>query len=47
MLNFLFLRMDAGLDKVWDVKPLIDGKEIMSVLELKTGGPLVREWVNH
>lgn len=37
--------VDAGLDKVWEVKPLVDGKEIMSILDLKTGGPLVREWV--
>ncbi|KAL1831105.1 hypothetical protein DCAR_0101084 [Daucus carota subsp. sativus] len=34
-----------GLDKIWEVKPLVNGKEIMSVLQLKTGGPLVREWV--
>ncbi|XP_031266869.1 tRNA nucleotidyltransferase cca2 isoform X1 [Pistacia vera] len=33
-----------GLEKVWDVKPLVNGKEIMSVLQLKSGGPLVREW---
>ncbi|KAB2635563.1 CCA tRNA nucleotidyltransferase 2 [Pyrus ussuriensis x Pyrus communis] len=33
-----------GLAKVWDVKPLLNGKEIMNVLQLKTGGPLVREW---
>ncbi|KAK1371817.1 tRNA nucleotidyltransferase cca2 [Heracleum sosnowskyi] len=34
-----------GLDKIWEVKPLVNGKEIMSILQLKTGGPLVREWV--
>ncbi|KAJ0085549.1 hypothetical protein Patl1_07797 [Pistacia atlantica] len=34
-----------GLEKVWDVKPLVNGKEITSVLQLKYGGPLVREWV--
>ncbi|KAJ0086367.1 hypothetical protein Patl1_07806 [Pistacia atlantica] len=34
----------VGLEKVWDVKPLVTGKEIMSVLQLKSGGPLVREW---
>ncbi|CAI9106254.1 OLC1v1005369C1 [Oldenlandia corymbosa var. corymbosa] len=33
-----------GLDKIWGVKPLVNGKQIMSVLNLKTGGPLVREW---
>ncbi|PON45475.1 Poly A polymerase, head domain containing protein [Parasponia andersonii] len=33
-----------GLEKAWDVKPLVNGKEIMNVLELKSGGPLVREW---
>lgn len=31
---------------MWDVKPLVNGKDIMSVLQLKTGGPLVREWVS-
>ncbi|KAK0577476.1 hypothetical protein LWI29_033443 [Acer saccharum] len=33
-----------GLEKVWDVKPLVNGKEIMNVLQLKSGGPIVREW---
>ncbi|XP_057490644.1 tRNA nucleotidyltransferase cca2 isoform X2 [Actinidia eriantha] len=33
-----------GLEKVWEMKPLVNGKEIMSVLQLITGGPLVREW---
>uniref|UniRef100_A0A2P2KV61 PolyA polymerase n=2 Tax=Rhizophora mucronata TaxID=61149 RepID=A0A2P2KV61_RHIMU len=33
-----------GLDKVWDVKPIVNGKDIMGVLQLKSGGPLVREW---
>ncbi|KAK2645857.1 hypothetical protein Ddye_021052 [Dipteronia dyeriana] len=32
------------LEKVWDVKPLVNGKEIMNVLQLKSGGPLVQEW---
>jgi hypothetical protein len=36
----------TGLEKVWEVKPLINGKDIMNVLELK-GGPLVKEWVSH
>ncbi|KAL5776409.1 hypothetical protein ACOSP7_009335 [Xanthoceras sorbifolium] len=35
---------NLGLEKVWDVKPLVNGKEIMNVLQLKSGGPLVREW---
>ncbi|CAK9170234.1 unnamed protein product [Ilex paraguariensis] len=34
----------AGLEKIWEVKPLVNGKDIMSVLQLRTGGPLVREW---
>jgi hypothetical protein len=29
-----------------DVKPLVNGKDIMSVLQLKIGGPLIREWVS-
>uniref|UniRef100_A0A2N9I770 Uncharacterized protein n=1 Tax=Fagus sylvatica TaxID=28930 RepID=A0A2N9I770_FAGSY len=33
-----------GLENVWDVKPLVNGKDIMSVLQLKAGGPLIREW---
>lgn len=45
----LFLRVEStitelGLDNVWEVKPLLDGKAIMGVLQLKTGGPLVKEW---
>ncbi|MBA0624028.1 hypothetical protein Godav_009438 [Gossypium davidsonii] len=36
--------MNAGLEKVWDLKPLVNGKDIMNVLQLKVGGPLVREW---
>lgn len=34
-----------GLEKVWEVKPLINGKDIMNVLQLK-GGPLVKEWLD-
>ncbi|KEH43581.1 putative CCA tRNA nucleotidyltransferase [Medicago truncatula] len=34
-----------GLEKVWDVKPLINGKDVMKVLQLK-GGPLVKEWLD-
>ncbi|XP_023540068.1 putative CCA tRNA nucleotidyltransferase 2 [Cucurbita pepo subsp. pepo] len=33
-----------GLQNVWEVKPLVNGKEIMNILQLKSGGPLVREW---
>lgn len=45
----MFLRVEStitklGLDNVWEVKPLLDGRTIMGVLQLKTGGPLVREW---
>ncbi|CAA0809892.1 Polynucleotide adenylyltransferase family protein [Striga hermonthica] len=36
--------LEMGLEKVWDLKPLVNGKDIMSVLELKTGGPVVKEW---
>ncbi|PKU80395.1 putative CCA tRNA nucleotidyltransferase 2 [Dendrobium catenatum] len=35
---------DLGLDNAWEVKPLLDGKAIMGVLQLKGGGPLIREW---
>ena len=37
--------LNAGLEKVWDLKPLVNGKDIMNVLQLKVGGPLVSEWV--
>lgn len=47
----IFLRVQSaisqlGLDQVWDAKPLLDGKAIMNFLQLKTGGPLVKEWQN-
>ncbi|GAB4861444.1 hypothetical protein Ancab_036646 [Ancistrocladus abbreviatus] len=32
-----------GLDKVWEVKPLVNGKDIMNILHLKPG-PDVRNW---
>ncbi|XP_065881944.1 tRNA nucleotidyltransferase cca2 isoform X2 [Euphorbia lathyris] len=35
---------ELGLENIWDVKPLVNGKDIMSVLQLKSGGPMVREW---
>nr|ACU16303.1 unknown [Glycine max] len=31
-----------GLEKVWDIKQLINGKDVMNALQLK-GGPLVKE----
>ncbi|XP_077241459.1 polynucleotide adenylyltransferase family protein isoform X2 [Tasmannia lanceolata] len=37
-------RILAGLDNVWEMKPLLDGKAIMNIVQLKTGGPQVREW---
>ncbi|CAI9113665.1 OLC1v1014308C1 [Oldenlandia corymbosa var. corymbosa] len=36
--------LGQGLDEVWKVKPLVNGKQIMTVLDLRTGGPLVGEW---
>ncbi|KAL5538639.1 hypothetical protein UlMin_042644 [Ulmus minor] len=36
--------IELGLEKVWDAKPLVNGKDIMNVLQLKSGGPQVREW---
>ncbi|KAI3899673.1 hypothetical protein MKW92_022324 [Papaver armeniacum] len=33
-----------GLENVWEMKPLVNGREIMTVLQLKTGGPQVSEW---
>lgn len=36
----------AGLEKVWDIKQLINGKDVMNALQLK-GGPLVKESVSH
>lgn len=35
----------ADLDNVWKVKPLLDGKAIMDVLHVKSGGRQVGEWV--
>ncbi|KAL7118172.1 hypothetical protein ACP275_03G118900 [Erythranthe tilingii] len=36
--------LEMGLDKVWELKPLVNGREIMSMLHLKSGGPIVKEW---
>ncbi|KAJ0026115.1 hypothetical protein Pint_07709 [Pistacia integerrima] len=38
--SFISLWVQLGLEKVWDMKPLVNGKEITSVLQLKSGGPL-------
>ncbi|XP_076883179.1 tRNA nucleotidyltransferase cca2-like [Bidens hawaiensis] len=35
--------LKLGLEKVWEVKPLINGKEIIKILELGKGGPVVSE----
>lgn len=35
--------VELGLDSVWEVKPLINGKDIMDVMHLKPG-PDVKEW---
>lgn len=35
--------LELGLEKTWERKPLVDGKDIKSVLQLKDG-PLVGEW---
>ncbi|XP_023644598.1 putative CCA tRNA nucleotidyltransferase 2 isoform X2 [Capsella rubella] len=34
---------ELGLDNIWDVKPLVNGREIMQIAELK-GGSLIRVW---
>ncbi|PWA48043.1 O-methyltransferase, family 3 (mitochondrion) [Artemisia annua] len=36
--------LKLGLDKVWEVKPLINSRDIIKLLELKKGGPMVSEW---
>ncbi|KAG6390277.1 hypothetical protein SASPL_148009 [Salvia splendens] len=36
--------LDMGLDKVWELKPLVDGKRIMDILQIKSGGPIIKEW---
>ncbi|XP_073013457.1 tRNA nucleotidyltransferase cca2 [Typha latifolia] len=35
---------ELDLDHVWEAKLLLDGKTIMGVLQLKTGGPLIGKW---
>ncbi|KAL1225831.1 hypothetical protein V5N11_021048 [Cardamine amara subsp. amara] len=34
---------ELRLDNIWDVKPLVNGREIMQIAELK-GGSQIREW---
>ncbi|CAI9754313.1 unnamed protein product [Fraxinus pennsylvanica] len=36
--------LELGLEKVWEMKPLVNGKDIMNVLQIKSGGPVVKEW---
>ncbi|KAF5769697.1 putative CCA tRNA nucleotidyltransferase [Helianthus annuus] len=36
--------LKLGLEKVWEVEPLISGRDMMTLLELKNGGPIVSEW---
>ncbi|XP_071711109.1 CCA tRNA nucleotidyltransferase, mitochondrial-like isoform X2 [Rutidosis leptorrhynchoides] len=36
--------LNLGLEKVWDVKPLVNGKDIIRLLELGKGGPIVSLW---
>ncbi|KAI3777117.1 hypothetical protein L1987_46911 [Smallanthus sonchifolius] len=36
--------LKLGLDKVWEIKPLINGNDIIRLLELQKGGPVVSEW---
>ncbi|KAL8482565.1 hypothetical protein ACS0TY_028654 [Phlomoides rotata] len=36
--------LEMGLEKVWELKPLVNGKEIMDILQIKSGGPIVKEW---
>ncbi|KAK1275469.1 hypothetical protein QJS04_geneDACA001839 [Acorus gramineus] len=33
-----------GLKDVWKLKPLLNGNDIMKILQLKNGGPQIREW---
>ncbi|XP_010679172.2 tRNA nucleotidyltransferase cca2 isoform X1 [Beta vulgaris subsp. vulgaris] len=35
--------MKLGLENIWEAKPLVNGKDIMSILNLKAG-PNVKEW---
>lgn len=35
---------DLDLDGVWKLKPILDGKSIMGVMQVKSGGPLIGKW---
>lgn len=35
---------DLDLDGVWKLKPVLDGKSIMGVIQVKSGGPLIGQW---
>ncbi|KAF8768940.1 hypothetical protein HU200_007080 [Digitaria exilis] len=35
---------DLDLDGVWKLKPLLDGKSIMGIMQVKSGGPLIGKW---
>ncbi|KQJ92058.1 hypothetical protein BRADI_4g41470v3 [Brachypodium distachyon] len=35
---------ELGLDSVWKMKPLLDGKAIMGTMQVKSGGPLIGKW---
>ena len=35
------------LDGVWKLKPVLDGKSIMGVMQVKSGGPLIGKWVRY
>nr|CAB3459516.1 unnamed protein product [Digitaria exilis] len=35
---------DLGLDEVWKLKPVLDGKSIMGVMQVMSGGPLIGKW---
>ncbi|CAA3012913.1 CCA tRNA nucleotidyltransferase 2 [Olea europaea subsp. europaea] len=36
--------LELGVERVWEMKPLVNGKDIMNVLQIKPGGPVVKEW---
>ncbi|KAH6834117.1 Polynucleotide adenylyltransferase family protein [Perilla frutescens var. hirtella] len=36
--------LEMGLEKVWELRPLVDGKRIMNILQITSGGPIVKEW---
>ncbi|CAD6268239.1 unnamed protein product [Miscanthus lutarioriparius] len=35
---------DLDLDGAWKLKPVLDGKSIMGVMQVKSGGPLIGKW---